>query len=222
MKKFSELKKENNFKDIKSINEIMSLCCNNKKFMDISKSNIISFLAQNDNDLLTIWKESNRTDFSIYKNEKYNLAGVYCYYTQTLRCLGEVLKFIYTNSLKNLYIFDDYNGIGLSSIYLALQGINVSFMNDNENQIQIFNSLCTMHNLLFPFNDLKREKKYDIVLSFEVAEHYKNPANYINELINMINSDGYLIISHSLHYPEAPGHFLEYEINNQLYNNQKI
>jgi 2-polyprenyl-3-methyl-5-hydroxy-6-metoxy-1,4-benzoquinol methylase len=222
MKKFSELKKENNFKDIYSINEIMVCCTEDLKFSTFNKSQIIKLLEQNDEDLLTIWKNSDRTDFSIYQDYKYNLAGVYCYYTQTLRCLGEVLKFIYINSLQNLSIYDDYNGIGLSSIYLMLQKFNVSYMNDNKNQIDIFNRLCNLHDLQTPFNDLKRKNKYDIVLSFEVAEHYKDPSSYINELIDMINPNGYLIISHSLHYPNAPGHFEEYEINNILYNNKHI
>lgn len=215
--------KKYNFKEIKSIAELMTSIMEDDSYLEMSLRDIIKLLTDNNNSLLEQWVNSNRTDFSIYPDERYNQAGLYCYHIMTKRSLHECMKYIMNNLLNanELTFFDDYNGIGISTIYLMLQGLNVSFMNDNDNQIDIFKRLCDLHGVKLPFNDRDRKKKYDVVLSFEVAEHYQKPVSYINSLIDMVKPGGYLIISSSMNYPEAPGHFLEYEIDDINYDNKK-
>jgi len=49
------------------------------------------------------------------------------------------------------------------------------------------------YNVEYPENYIDKLKKVDIILSFEVAEHYERPEEYLNEIINRLNPNGYLI-----------------------------
>lgn len=212
-----------NFNNVLSINRIMSIIMKNDKYDDIKQKEVVDILAKNNDSLLEQWKQSNRTDFSIYQDFRYQQAGLYCYHTMTKRSIHETMKYIHNNvsDASTLDIFDDYNGIGISTIFFLLQNLNVSFYNDNECQLDSFKRLCKEHNLKVPYNDLDREKKYDIFLSYEIAEHYESPEEYLNLITSQIKKGGLLVISHSLNFPEAPGHFEKYKIANQLYDNKK-
>lgn len=197
-----------------SLNILTSIIENDKSYLSLSSSEIVNKLILINDRLKEQWYKSNFTDFSIYQSSEYSMAGIYCYWSRSKGPMSDTIKWLKTiPNCDNLKIFDDYNGVGISTLNLIQNGFNnVSYMNDNECQLNAFKRLLNHYNISEPYNDITRSGKYDIVISYEIAEHFQNPEKYLNGLIDMLNPNGTLIISYSFNYPDAAGHFTEYMI----------
>lgn len=164
------------------------------------------------------WIGSNFTDFSIYDDPSYIKDLVFCWYSLSRGCANKFIKFAEENNIpKDIRILDDYNGIGLSTMHLIQAGFtNVFSYNTSSTQQFLSQMLYSKLGLPAPkFISSRENEKFDAVLSFEVAEHYYEPIEYVDEIINMINSNGYLAISTGFKNV-AIGHFPSYNIGDEV------
>lgn len=215
--------KRYNFETLQPMNELMAIVDDDEKYLDMSNQQVITILKKNDDDLIEQWVNSNRTDFGIYDDKRYQQAGLYCYDQMTKRSIHETMKFVHNNmpNAKELTFFDDWNGIGISTLFFMKQGLKCEFMNNCQVQIDIFERLCQANGYELPHNDINRQKKYDVFMSFEIAEHYKNPEEYLELVLAQTKPGSIFVISHSMNFPAAPGHFLEYTIGGIDYPNKQ-
>lgn len=156
------------------------------------------------------WAQTFRTDtpdWSVYDTEGYVDDCILCYlYPSEMSIYGTLkyLKEIYPDTWRDLTMLDDYNGIGLTTLYLLENCNNVSFFNDVPKQIEGFQTLCEFFGHNIPKNDLSRiqnknleQVQYDVVFSLQVVEHYQNPVeDYLQNLINTVKVGGYLVYMH--------------------------
>ena len=134
-----------------------------------SYKDILRQMKQKDDVLIKRWVESGQTDFTIYQDRDY-IADVYiCWDMISKTSIKEVVKWMlkgFADPCK-LSIFDDYNGLGLTTMYLLQRGFSPAFFNDCESQQDILKWLCKSYNVLMPRNDTDRSGKYDLVMSFD-------------------------------------------------------
>jgi hypothetical protein len=167
------------------------------------------------------WVNSNCTDFSIYSSQDYYSNLILCniFYSSGIvdKCL-EYFKAKYNTEFKKMTWYEDYPGFGLTTAKLIGNGItNISVFNDNKDQIYMMQKLLAKLQMKMPtVVDTRESTKYDIVCSFEVAEHFKTPTEYLDKLINSIKPNGFLCYSatYQLHNVKRgfyyTGHYAEY------------
>jgi len=96
------------------------------------------------------------------------------------------------------------------------EGYDVSWFNDNSRQSEIFAMLCKENNLKMPPHDRKKCKTYDVTVSFEIMEHFKEAIAYLISIAKMTKK--YLVLASSFS-PKSPiwvGHFKDYVVNGQV------
>lgn len=184
------------------------------EFTNMPTEEVISVFKSKSDKLEKIWHNSNFTDFSIYRHPDYIYDMFTCYHYISRNSIINMQKFFKKigADYKNFTYLDHYNGIGLTTLHLLndIQSDNITFFNDNPEQISTFNKLCKSYNFDLPKNENDTESKYDVVISFECAEHYKEPIEYVKNLFNKTNK--YLVYSSG--FKEVyPGHFPDYIIN---------
>lgn len=204
-----------------NLNEMMTLAYNDKIFLSLqNEEDCIKYIRPDDASIGKKWNNSNYTDFSIYQDMEYFSQLFICYVYVSRGAIFNMLKFFKSkiSNYKNLTYFDDYNGVGLTTLHLLQESLNVEIFNDNSSQLNIFYEYCDQMKLKRPINIINKEnKQYDVVLSFEVVEHYRTPINdYINPLIQMIKPNGYLVYTSGFHNVR-PGHFPDYNIFGKTY-----
>jgi len=172
------------------------------------------------------WEESikeNNPDFSVYHHKDYIWDNIICYARISKNSIYAILKFLEKNNIdfKNMSWFDDYNGLGITTLEFAQAGVkNIEFFNDVDVQIKSTEKLFKYHEIKPPKNNLSRNGKYDIVCSLEVVEHYQNPIEYLDTICDMVNDDGYLMFSTT--GTLFVGHFLEYNFGDKIVKNKKF
>lgn len=185
----------------------------------------MAFIRPMSDALRTRWNDSGQTDFTIYQDPMYVAEGFISFYEVSHECHKVIGKWAqdgmaglgdfepFDPSTKTF--FDLYNGIGLGTMHLVAMGFDVTIHNDNPEQVATMAKLFNHYGLKMPkvIGEEWREKKFDIVSSFEVAEHFKNPVQITRDLARCIKSGGMYFESTGFAVGTYPGHFLEYHID---------
>lgn len=185
------------------------------------------------------WVTSATSDFSVYNDPEYVYEGIHCY-EKSKSCVAGAVRFFgkeapgnvvnghmidvkttegiwYSGKpLVELEILDVYNGVGLTTAQLALSGcLFVESFNDCEAQVQFMHA--TTKHLGVPRilnHTTMPKKKYDVVMSFEVLEHYPRPLEHVRLLLELTKPGGYVAESSGFNgSSENIGHFDVYDID---------
>jgi SAM-dependent methyltransferase len=160
-------------------------------------------------------------DFSIYSDETYftNLILSYVYYSSNYIgfAIEQILQYAKNTHKQHdaLKIYEDYPGFGLSTLHLCASGFkNISIFNDVPCQIEWMKRVfaeSAKTSTIFKLPDIfvKRplDEKYDVVLSFECAEHYQQPIEYVKQISSLVKSGGMLGISATYRYFQPKGNY---------------
>lgn len=179
------------------------------------------------------WVDSGCTDFTVYDDPEYVYEGIHCF-EKTRACCGGMVHWFKGNTqsylgkimgekysgpdYRTLETLDVYNGIGLTTMHVARNGFNVESFNDCVPQINFMQTACKegigreiVNHTSMP------EKQYDVVMSFEVLEHYTNPLEHVEQLIKMTKPGGYLCESSGFNGSSINiGHFETYTIDGRV------
>lgn len=206
------------------LKEICNIIYNTNEFSYLKNEEIYKRLDKIRDILINKWKESLCSDFSIYTHENYIAELIICYYWFSGKLIKPAIKYFIDNKIDytNMKTLDDYNGIGISTIDLKKEFKikDLSYFNNCKNQIKIFEKLCTYYNIFDIKRDENRNGKYDLIFSFENIEHYRNPLEYFNILMNILNPNGYIVYSQAFSNFSL-GHFYTYFIEKTYYSNKK-
>lgn len=203
-----------------------SIALDSKEYLEKKITNITKEMRANTKILTDKWIESlnqNKPAWELYHSKEYVKDTILCYITLSKACITNTFKFFEVNNIpvQNLSWFDDYNGLGFTTADILARGIkDVSFYNDVKEQQLVLEKLAKEFGYDMPKNDLERSGKYDVVCSFEVIEHYKNPDEYIDKICSMVNEDGFLAVSWTT--VMFLGHFYEYNINGKNVSGQNF
>jgi 2-polyprenyl-3-methyl-5-hydroxy-6-metoxy-1,4-benzoquinol methylase len=184
------------------------------------------------------WLESKCTDFSVYRDPQYHYEGTHCF-EKSRGCTGGVIQYFQRMKSSNVVngrmidtrvvdgiwytgkdpskmsVLDVYNGNGLTSVHMALNGFKqIETFNDCEPQVAFMNKVTEAFNLSQIKNHtVMPTKKYDLVLSFEVLEHYTDPLVHVADLLKLTKPGSYLAESSGFNgSSDNIGHFDTYEI----------
>jgi len=196
------------------IKEVATIALN-EEFGDMSDKEVLVLLKERTDKLNKRWIDSKFTDFSIYKEHEYLCDVLVCWWFLSRNCVANMLSFFRKNvsEYKSFSYFDDYNGVGASTVQVLKEGLHCDFYNDNEEQKKSLERLCDFYSPASRrVNNLSREGKYDVVMSFECAEHYKEPMRYVEEVMSMTRE--YLVISTGFRKCYT-GHFEKYLIDGE-------
>jgi hypothetical protein len=169
-----------------------------------------------DRELGDRWINSGFTDFSMYQDPKYFTNLYLCWHYVSKGSLAGLKKFMEQNepSWKNsLTFFDDYNGLGITTLSLLEAGVNpnnVFYFNDNPDQVNLFKSFCAKAGVQPPQLGA-RDKHYDVYMSLEIIEHYEKPLDYLAGVL--ATQPKYFVLTSNFS-PKGnriyPGHFAQY------------
>lgn len=195
------------------LDEAIAFIKKDKSFLNMSGKQLIEYFKASPDRLnaLQQWAASfkNNPDYSVYNTDGYVDDGILCYLYPSQMSIYGTLKWLqktHPDTWQDLTYFDDYNGVGLTTLLLLENCKNVTFFNDVPAQIASFNDLCNLFGFNVPLNDTTRipvgdnppeQNKYDVVFSLQVVEHYLNPIeDYLTHLTKMVKDDGYLVYMH--------------------------
>ena len=182
---------------------------NGKNFEEIMRDKIKHIFDQ--------WYNSNCTDYNIYNNSDYIYEGLLCYKIWSSIVDGNTINYLIKNGydLSDLTIFDDYNGLGFTSLDFVNAGFKeVYYHNTCVDQVNIMNKIADHYNIKKPILDINKSGVYDVVFSCECCEHHYNIDTYLDSIVNMVKPGGHLIIS--VGTQASIGHFPEYETSNGI------
>jgi hypothetical protein len=161
------------------------------------------------------WLASGESDFSIYQHRDY-IADVYiCWACISSKNVTNLHRWLlqHERDARALTIFDDYNGLGLTSLFFAQHGYRVAYFNDVPSQIRAMERCCDRFKIPASRLDETRSGRYDVVMSFEVAEHHLEPETYVRMLMRM--APRYLVMTTGFKEVYA-GHFPEYRVGGRM------
>lgn len=177
-------------------------------------------------------------DYSVYHDPEYNYECIHCF-EKTRQCTANTIKYFQRAKAGNFYkgwhiglsdprgvfydgkppselsVLDMYNGNGLTTAHLLLNGFNVETFNDCDPQIAYMQTACKelAGKKVKNFKKLPK-KQFDIVLSLEVLEHYTDPLIHVQDLLKLTAPGGYLVESSGFGSKEDNiGHFDTYVID---------
>ena len=191
-----------------------SLITGNNKYLNMTKAALEKELRPVSTKLIEKWNaRKDDNDCSIYFGKGYFVETILCWTMLTLNSYNGMKRFMKANkeSLDSMTIFDDYNGCGITTIKMVQDGYkSVKYFNDTDYQVAAMNEYCDSINMKMPKHAECGKGRYDIVCSFEVLEHCKNPMPRVKQYIKMANK--YLIISTGFGNHSWAGHFETYSI----------
>jgi len=190
--------------------------CSNERFKNYKE--IMDFCQLKSSKLNDIWFNSNKTDYSVYEHNDYIYDMFICYGFYSSAAIRYMIKYFKENisNWKDLTYFDDYNGIGLTTLHLLNEELKSYYFNDNKIQLNTFKKLCESYKFDIPILDKNKKNIYDVYISLEIIEHYKEPLKYLKEATNRIKDNGYLIYTTTFN-PLFLGHHHEYIIDGKIY-----
>lgn len=175
-------------------------------------------------DLNQVWLDSNRTDFSVYTHPDYMYEVILCFYPSTKMCICNYINWSKGKDInpETDTVFELYPGVGLTMLFLALEGYkNLEYYNDNQDQIDLTNKLFDLYGFPRPVNNPNwREKKYDIMMGFEVIEHFKEPMDIMKDMLSSCKK--YYIEATGFKVNHYTGHFDEYIIDGNKVSNMQV
>jgi 2-polyprenyl-3-methyl-5-hydroxy-6-metoxy-1,4-benzoquinol methylase len=121
----------------------------------------------------------------------------------------------FTGKISDLTVLDVYSGNGLTSSTMVANGFkSVSTVGSSEGQLKyqaVAERLIT-GTTLENFTTLP-QKQYDVVCSFEVLEHFKEPVPHLRDLMALVKPGGFLCESRGFSDTPNVGHYLEYLVD---------
>lgn len=162
-------------------------------------------------------------NFGVYKAADYIYELIYCYFYVSKGSMNGSMTFIettYTDS--NISILDDYNGCGLTTLHLLTSKFNNIFIrNDNQLQLDFFNKVLKQQNIEKSYNLYTNEDYlFDVIVSLEVVEHYKDPLEYLKFVKEHLKIGGHFIYTQGFSW-KGIGHFDTYTFNGEEVSNKK-
>ena len=111
-----------------------------------------------------------------------------------------ILNQITKGKIKDLDILDIGCGGGLVSEPLSRLGANVTGIDFIENNIEVAKKHSVKKNLKINYihgdiEKIKLDKKFDIIIMFEILEHLNDWRYFLNKAIHNLNKNGLIIIS---------------------------
>jgi len=196
-------------------------------------------------ELIRIWNDGKQADYSFYDAPEYVYDLLVCYELVSKRSILGFMNYLKDKKVskyRELSIFEDYNGVGLSTVDLLLNGFtNVSFYNSDAKQLKYFKEMCKLHGVDSATRIVKRPsgESYDVVISLETAEHFVEPIVYLEGLKQMMRKGTYFVYGHCfrakpasgaahsakdkiLPDDEFPGHFSKYSYNGEQVSDAKM
>lgn len=168
-----------------------------------------------------VWIDSDYSNFNLYSSNYYLLECCWTYLVSSQAAILNMIKYFEDEmtTIQGESVIDVYSGAGLTTRHLLDKGCIVENVNCESPQVNATKRLLNYHNHKMVYNyfnhsDVKR--KYDIVICLETIEHFKDPIPLTKKLIDICESEGYLVETTSFCSPQHYGHFKEYEINNKI------
>lgn len=99
---------------------------------------------------------------------------------------------------KDYFILDLGCGTGYGTHYLAKMAKKTVGVDINPEAIRFARKNYLHKNLKYKIadiNSIKESGKYDLIVSFEVIEHLKNPASFVSGVYRMLKKEGIFILS---------------------------
>lgn len=187
-------------------------------------------------ELLAEWQESldsaggpaKGPAYSVYHKPAYVFEGIHCFKKSKIGACATIEYFTgltvdeqgkkYAGSkFEDLEILDLYNGVGLTTAVVILNGGNIETVNDCEPQVQYMRTALEVSGAnplsVKNYTSSPKKKKYDVVLSFEVFEHFSDPLIHLKEIMDLLKPGGYLVESSGFNGSSKNiGHFDSYPI----------
>lgn len=199
-------------KDVLIPKKFLCKLTNDNSWMDKNYNTIIEELGKKAISLVDVWRNrKNDFDFTVYNMQEYSFDTILCWIVYTKKILGEAFRFFRKNNIdvSDLTIFDDFNGAGISSLYMQFEGFkDVYFYNSVNHEINLMYNYCEENNITPPIKVEELGGKYDVVCCFEVMEHEKEPMKRLEKLLDMTNE--YFIYSATFGNPTWIGHYSSY------------
>lgn len=164
--------------------------------------------------------------YSVYTDPEYNFEAIHCF-EKSKQCTREAVKYFMGEVLgtrtgalyqgkapSELSVLDVYNGNGLTTVHLNLNGFNAESFNDCPEQVKYMHHAAKV----LASKDIVNHtalptKQYDVVVSLEVLEHYSEPLVHLKDLLQIIKPGGYLVESSGFNGSSKNiGHFDSYRI----------
>ena len=205
------------------LQQLSSLVLGDERYLTMKTSELKKSINEISSGLDKEWIESGHSDFSIYQRKDYLYSVINCYYIDSRHSITKSLKFFKENNIdiSNFDIFDDYNGLGFTTLDLIEAGFGtVSYFNDVKHQTDAFEKILDFYDLEHPYLDKNKTGKYDVVYSLEIAEHNQEPDEYMDEIMKMVKPGGWLILGQTFN-PRWLGHFETYTVNGKTYKARK-
>ena len=187
------------------------------------------------------WLSSGCTDFSVYHDPEYIYEAIHCF-EKTKACTTGAIRYFkgymaenvspgsnrkmpaaecskyFEGDWKKLTYLDVYNGNGLTTFHMMLNGFIIEAFNDCKPQVDYMQRACALKGMPeVVVHDKMPTKQYDVVMSFEVLEHYTDPMAHVTELVKLTAPGGYLVESSGFNGSSINiGHFNTYTINGQV------
>lgn len=113
---------------------------------------------------------------------------------------AKLQKFFEKNNLKDLSLLELGSGIGLTSYFFAKKGAKISLLDTSKEAKELSKKYFGHINVDFILKDLFKydaEKKWDIVTSFGLCEHFvgKKREEILSKHINFLKQKGVVVIS---------------------------
>ena len=164
--------------------------------------------------------------YEVYLDPEYNYEALHCF-EKSKACTRETVAYfaegkpgkrageVYDGPpVGELSVLDLYNGNGLTTVHLNMNGFNAESFNDNPEQVKYMQHASKMLTGREVLNHVTLPKKqYDMVLTLEVMEHYSEPLKHLEDLIHLVKPGGYLIESSGFNGSvDNIGHFDSYRL----------
>lgn len=201
---------------------------NRHTLMNLTDISQIEIFRGLDNILLQEWHDTH--SFDVYKSYEYFYDCLFCYVYLSSREYEFVKNVLISEEHKDLSAmraFDDYNGIGLTTLDMADDFGNVGFFNDNMNQVESMMLLADKCKSEYLINQLQSRDSFcggenSIFFSLEIVEHYPRPMEYIDSILSLIPRPEYIALSHGFSNDKWCGHYTYYTVNNELVHFTKV
>lgn len=173
------------------------------------------------------WLDSNRTDYSIYKDPEYVYEGLICFSAVSQPSITNLERYTRVVGLPKGNLLDIYNGIGLTSIYAALVGFTPTAVNDNPAQVDFMQKSALRHlGYEIPVIESLSEvptASFDYVVSLEVLEHFTEPLKHLDETLSKVRApNGIFVESTGFVDCNLPGHFEFYRIDAEVISHRQM